>query len=376
MTGVQTCALPILKKIFLYQHKNGSWGRGSTENKIIYTSQGIQLMQTLGISHDAKSFKNAVRWLEDHVKNGEAHWTTRVEVGLKIGDFQKLFDDSYIKKFLDDLESDLMCPSEEARLDFFWDVIPTLIALHPSEKHYEELTNRTIPHEKIIARILDKSEDFGDVITVQFQANHTGLVALYLSTIQDKLTDEKYRNLFDKMIRWIFINREETINTISWQNSRGITAYVLIDLLGCKLYENSIQKYFPKSINYISPNAKGNVEKDNVITTFGTKLHAESLYISMLVIRAMTEVLKMEDVNKLSEIRAVASNPTLWESWWAKTMRIFYYNKKKMSMIICFIMCIIGIICYFINQESAGNLLVTIGITCVLTKVFQLLEKD
>ena len=361
--------LTALKKVFLLQSQKGSWGRGDIENKVTYTSQAIQLMQTLGISHEEKSFKRAVRWLEDHVKNGEPHWPTRVEIGLKIGDFQKLNDDQYIDRFVDDLEYDLEHPEEVPRLDLFWDVIPTLIELHPHEKNYK----RRIPHKKVVDRIIKDSEDFGNTITVQFQANHTGLAALYLKTIKDEAEGKEYEEKSYKMIKWILANREENANKISWQRSRGITSYVLIDLLKCDM-EGEIEKNIPKVVNYISPNTKGNVKKDNE-TTFGTKLHADPLYVSILVLRAMTEVLKMEDVSQLRDVQKEISNLSWFEALCARVTRFVYYRKKKVPVVICFLLSVVGIIFYFYKHEFLASLFVTIGASCAATLFFQWLEK-
>lgn len=368
-----------LKKIFLLQSSKGYWGRGKVENKVTYTSQGIQLMQALGVSHDNNNFKKAIRWLEDNIGKVESHWSTRVEIGLKLRDFNKLATDDHINHFLDDLEYDLNHPQEEARLDLFWDVIPTLIAFHPYEKDYEDKRGKVIPHEKLIQRIIEISEDFGGTITVQFQANHTGLVALYLATISDKDWAPEYRKkLYEyrcKMVKWLLANREENASSISWQRGKGITSYVLIDLIGCGLEKEKIKKCIPKIIRFIVPDARGNVKKDKV-TTYDTKLHAEPLYVSMLVLRAMTEVLKMDESGIIADIRNKASNYSWFEALVAKFSRTFYYNKKKIPIIICVLLCIFGGISYIFNMEFLASLLITIGVSCLLTYLFQVFDKD
>ena len=361
-----------LKKILLFQSSKGYWGRGSLENKVTYTSQGIQLMQALGISHNDKRFKKATRWLEDHVEEIESHWTTRVELGLKINDFQKLATIEDIDHFLRDLNYDLEHQEEKERLNLFWDVIPTLIALYPYENRIAELKNKVVPHNKVIERIIENSEDLGDTATVQFQANHTGLAVLYLSTIATDYSMLEYR---DKMIKWLFATREENASHISWQGGRGITSYVLIDLLSCGVEQNKLRKFLPKIIKFICPDSKGNVNRD-IATTFDTKLHAEPLYVSMLVLRAMTEVLKMGDLNRISEIRNRAFNCLWYEAIFAKIKRLFYYNKKKISMIICLTLCIVGCIFYVLNKPFIASLFLTTGASSALAELFQKLRQD
>lgn len=96
-----------LSRFFLYQNRDGSWGQGSIENKVTLTSQAIQLMHALRIGHDDKAFRKATRWMEDNIKKGNPHWATRLEIGLKIGEFEKLADDHHIDVFLSDLEVSL-----------------------------------------------------------------------------------------------------------------------------------------------------------------------------------------------------------------------------------------------------------------------------
>ncbi len=368
-----------LKKVFLLQSSRGYWGRGKIGNKVTYTSQGIQLMQALGVNHNNKNFKKAIRWLEDNIGKVESHWSTRVEIGLKLGDFNRLATDDDIDHFLDDLEYDLNHPQEEARLDLFWDVIPTLIAFHPYEKDYEDKKGKAVPHKKLIQEIIDISEDFGDTITVQFQANHTGLVALYLATIIDKNWEPEFqKKLYEyrcKMVKWLLANREENASSISWQRGKGITSYVLIDLIGCGLEKEKIKKYIPKIIRFIVPDARGNVKRDKT-TTYDTKLHAEPLYVSMLVLRAMTEVIKMEGTDKISDIRNRVSDYSWLEARVAKFARTFYYNKKKIPIIICSLLCIFGGISYIFNMEFLASLLITIGVSCLFTYLFQVFDKD
>ncbi len=375
-----------LKKVFLLQSSKGYWGRGKIENKVTYTSQGIQLMQALGISHTDKSMKKSIRWLEDNIDNVKVHWSTLLEIGLKLEDFRKLASDKVIFRFLDDLEYDLSHPKEEARLDFFWDVIPTLIALYPYEKEYENKRGKAIPHEKVIKKIIDSSEEVGGTLTVQFQANHTGLAALYIATITDKEWEPEYKaKLYDyktEMVEWLLATREEDANRISWQKGKGITSYVLIDLLGCDLEEEMLKKYIPKIIRYIIPDTRGNVKKDKT-PTYDTKLHAEPLYVSMLVLRAMTEVLKMENRSEINEIRNKISHYSWFESLIAKLTRLFYYNKKKIPMIIYTLLCVFGGIIYIFgdilciqSKDFIASLLITMGGSCLLTHFTRFFDVD
>ncbi len=332
-----------LTRVYLYQNRDGSWGRDAIE-KVTWTSQAIQLMHALKLSHDDLIFKNAKRWMEDNVSFENSHWLTRVEVGLKIGDFEKLCEDGYIDKFISDLQYDLKNEVEEPRLDFFWHVIPTLIALIPYEDSYQKRTGNKVPHDKVIKRLEGFYQSHrDDYITIKHQTNHTGLVALYLFLLSEKSGNNKYKADSDKMIDWLLLNMCYSDEGIYWQDSKSVTSYVLMDLLKCIPNSSELKQNIPKILQYLTPSSRGSVKRDKV-TTFGTKLHADPLYITILVLRALVEVLRMDDENDLSRIREAAKSPSSIQKGVFKVTSFFSYHRKKFPGIMTFFLCLIGFI--------------------------------
>lgn len=360
-----------LTRIFASQNTDGSWGRKS-EYKVTLTSQAIQLMYALNISHDDLPFKKATRWMQDHVHRGDPHWATRLEVGLKIGEFENLVNDDYISAFLNDLEYDLSYPNEEARLDFFWHVIPTLIALHPNEESYVKRAGRSIPHDKVIECAMKYCRPYGDsYIAVLNQPNQTGLVALYLFTISNNTKYEKYRETVRSMINWLIMNYRDSEEGVHWQNSRGITSYILIDLLRCAPDNTEVQQIVPKILKYLTPNSNGSVKKDKV-TTFGTELHSEQVYLMILVLRAMTEAIIKEHPNEIRRYYYEARKPHVRAFFYRLSWR-FSYHRNKIPIFICFILCIVGWFAYK-EQSDVGIMFLSTGLACILNILFDVIK--
>lgn len=365
----------LLTRILAYQNRNGSWG-SKEKDKVTLTSQAIQLMYALGYNHENHTFKKATRWLEDHIQKGSAHWPTRLEVGLKIGEFEKLADDEYINDFLNDLNFDLENPDAPQRLDFFWHVLPTLIALHPYESDYAKRTGKHVPHDKIIKRIEGHSSIFADnYIVVKNQANHTGLVALYLATISQELAYEKYREKYEAMIEWLVANVIEVDDGICWQNSKGITSYVLMDVIECCPENDEIFQKLPQIIDYIEPDDNGNIQKDK-ITTFDTKLHGDSLYVSMLSLRAMVTVLAKKYPEEYNKFRNYNKNKFAFRNILFKLERFFSIHRKKIPSVLSVLITFAGGVAYCIGASVQGALILPIGLSCILASIFEWLRKE
>lgn len=363
-----------LTRVFSYQNRDGSWGR-SLDGRVTYTSQAIQLMLALGINHSDPFIIKSTRWMEDHIQCGDPHWATRLEIGLKIGDFEKLVDDHHIDSFFADLEYDLNHPSEEARLDFFWHVIPTLLALHPYEENYVRRNGKLIPHEKVIARAMGYCESFrDDCITVKNQPNHTGLIALYLSSISDKEGYSNYKKTSSAMVNWLLESRIESSEGTNWLHGKGITSYVLMDLLGLPIDSSKLEAYIPKILKYLTPTTAGKVDGD-IVTTFETKLHSESLYATMLVLRAMTEVLKRYRNSELNECLSEARYRYKKKSLFLKLSRFFYYHRTKFPVIISVLLCLGGGMLFAFGKDMVGSLVVSTGFASVIYVFFDWLNK-
>ncbi len=364
-----------LTKVFLYQNKDGSWGNKS-KHQVTLTSQAIQLMYALKLGHEENAFKKATRWLEDNVKSGDPHWTTRVEVGLKIGEFEKLLEEKYIDAFITDLEFDLSNPNDIDRLDFFWDVIPTLIALYPYESRYKEKTGKSVPHDKVIKRVLGYCEFFNNIIAVQNYANYTGLVALYFSIIGE---NEKYQECKDysvRMINWLIANRMEKKEegTIFWQLSQGITSYVLIDLLGCRVNDSQLPRYIPKILKYLTPDDNGNVREEN-ITTYGVDVNREPLYITIVILRAITEVMAKYDSNEFNKFQSAVRNPSGVQILLGKVGHFFYYYKAKIPLAISAILVINAVYVIIKGSGDLGFFLLSIGVSGALSIFYEWLRR-
>ena len=364
-----------LTRILSYQNRNGSWGLRS-EDRVTLTSQAIQLMYALNYNHTNPAFKKATRWLEDHVQKGDPHWLTRLEVGLKIGEFDKLAADKYLDGFFDELDHDLNYPNEKSRLDFFWHVLPTLIALYPYEEQYIRRSGRSVPHDKVIERIKKYWECFGEnYIAVKNQANHTGLVALYLSTICNKEEYKKYKDTYIAMTKWLISSRVENEDVVHWQHGRGITAYVLIDLIKCLPNDSKVQQCIPKIIEYIAPETNGWVKKDE-IKTFNTKLHGEVLYVTIVSLRAMVEVLATNYPEQLRRFREEATVRFPIKRFLFKIFHFYSYYRKRIPIITSIAICILAGILIACGKTVSGFLFLPIGISCVLSIVFDWLAKD
>lgn len=346
-----------LSQFFSSQNTDGSWGR-TRQERVTFTAQAIQLMSVLNMSYDDEAFQKAIRWLENNVKKGTNHWTTRLEVGLQIGQFERLLKDGYVEDFINDIENFIENPTAEY-LNLFWDIIPTLIAMFPYEDKCEEMLEKKIPHEEIIERLKKHCEHFDNhTMTVQGQPNHTGLIALYFSTISKKEEYKQYKDDSKKMINWLKIRKSRSGQFVYWEESRGITSYVLIDIIRCDTDISTIKSDIAAAFRYLSPDEDGYVEEDKN-TTFDTALHSTPEYVRMLVLRAYAEVERKLDSDRLKIFVSEARN--LCASGSKKINNIIGLMQKNINLlnmdrpIIVILFLIIIVIIFFLFDREAGT---------------------
>lgn len=366
-----------LQRVMAYQNRDGSWGK-TEEEKVTLTAQTLQLMLSLGIKRSEPVFVKAARWIEDKVDKGSMHWVTRIEIGLKVGDFEKLLEEGWIKDFIDELNHDLNNPESEAHLNFFWHVIPTLIELEPHKKELED-KGIIIPYDQLIDRVISYCQVFNEeCIVVQHQPNHTGLVAVWLNCIA--VHHKEAEKLRHAMIKWLVQTRLEDDKGVYWMDSKSVTSYVIIDLLKC-LPQNEVDDYLSKAVKYLCPNNRGIVHGDKN-TTYNTKLHAESLYATILVLRAIAEI--SNEMAKISN--DVSEGSKLKDSYdivKSKRHMFIYYkftrflsgSKRKIPIIISVLLLSGGIIAYCYKANEIGSLLVSTSVAAALGLFFDWLMK-
>lgn len=361
-----------LSTLLAYQNKDGSWGV-SKEEKITITAQMIQLMLSLNVKLNEPVFVKASRWIEDNVNLGEPHWATKVEIELKIGNFQKLISDgAAFNAFFDALYHDINKPLEEEHIDLFWHVIPTLIELLP---HLDELKQHgyTIPFEEINKRIEDQCYNFReDCIAVKRHPNHTGLIALYYSRLSKYAGFNEYKAKAEAMANWLIECKIEDASGSCWLNSKSITAYVLIDLLNSLDYAQ-IDPYISQITKFLLPSSKG-IFKGDKNTTFNTKLHAESLYTTIVILRSIAELVKFSKSSSFDTLFDEVKNnkKSLFSN---KAKRFFKNSKRKIPIVITAILTAIGIILYCCGLNEAGQIVVSTGVAGALGIFFDWILK-
>lgn len=359
-----------LVRFFAAQNRDGSWGKSFSE-KITLTAQAIQLMRSLNIVSSDKMYCKAVRWLEDNVSLGDEHWCTRLEIALKIGEFDKLINDGLIQSFITDLNYDLSHENEDDRIDLFWHVLPTLIALIP----YESRLDFTIPHKEVVAKIKKFCYNFrDDCIVVKHHPNHTGLVAYYFSMLGENQEFSECKQLANAMTNWLIETRTESYDKGTyWLESKSITSYVIIDLLYC-LPINEIEEYLPNIIKFLCPSKNGIIKGDKN-TTYNTKLHSKSLYASVIVLRAISTIIGTLQNTSLQEIvNQINSNKSKFLIY--KILNFLGKCKTKIPMIICGLITISGIVLYCFKLNDYASLCLSIGVAGALGLFFDWLRKN
>ena len=362
-----------LVRLLAEQNRDGSWGSGFSE-KVTLTAQMIQLLLALNVKNSDAVFVSASRWLEDNVNKGDDHWATRLEIGLKIGDYHKLLNNGLITSFIEDLNHDLDYPEEAPYLDFFWHIIPTLIALNPYERDLEE-RGIFVPHGKVIARIEhEHCHEFPDgCVTIEHHPNNTGLVALYYMAISQNEKYKHCRRRVDSMANWLLQTRRERRDVgVCWDESKSVTSYVAMDLLEC-ISAEMLEQYLPNIIKYLSLSEQGFVSGDKK-TTYDSDIHKKSIYSTILVLRALAEIIKKLGTGELADAykNALAQ----------KSMQRHYRFKKRVSKIrviiptiICSLLIATSIICYVFEKNEVGSLLLSTGFAGILGLFFDWLKK-
>lgn len=292
------------------QHRDGSWGPRGT--RVTHTAQMIQLLRVSGFRPDDPIFKKALRWLEDNVGPKSEHRWSRLEVALVTNNIHQ--DDvlSDLSDFLTQLNDDLDTPSgEPEHLDFFWHVLPTLIALAPHEDYLlGKLALGGVRHPDVLSKLLTYTTSFRpDCKTVLHRANHTGLAALYLNVVtrHGRLEATSHRDAF---VNWLIESRVPEGKKLHWHYSRGITAYVLMDLIllnGAVPFDT--QSLVPPTMRYLQPGPQGYVVGDN-LPTYDTSMHRRPLYATILSLRAAATVVSRVEPEALERWRREAENST------------------------------------------------------------------
>ena len=292
------------------QRRDGSWGRTKVE-KITFTAHAIQLLQAMGYSRDTSTaLRRAVGWLEAHVRPGEPHWYTRIEIGLRLGQGHELLNNGYLGTFIDELDYDLDHPDETDRLDFFWHVLPTLVAMRSSPTT-EALLH--VPHDRVIERLATFTTSFrDDCATVLHSPNHTGLAAMYCHCISSDV--DAAATMAKSFVNWLLESKSSDSSSrlasndtsLHWHYSRSITAYVLIDLLAVsasQLTDADIHSI----VRYLLPNDHGQVLADAHLT-FQTELHRTNFYSTVLSLRAIVAAQRSTRPDYLPELRTLVES--------------------------------------------------------------------
>ncbi len=363
-------------RIFAFQNSDGSWGKDKTE-KTTLTAQMIQLMHALDFKKRNNRFLRgcfkAEKWMESNVKLGEgAHWCTRLEVGLLIGDYDELLAEGWIKQFVKVLNYDLEHGEKEDKINLFWHVLPTLMALLPHEHKLEE----PLPHDRVIEKVMKLCETYdGKRIAVKHHPNHTGLVALYLFKLaKSNERFAKYEETAIAMANWLLENMTESDDDdISWLDSKSITSYVIIDLLQCLPLE-SLSRYITRIFSYLSPNENGIVPGDST-TTYKTKLHSGPIYATILVLRAYITLIKHagapEDLKDFYTY--LVSNKSKFIKF--KTQYLLEQSKTLLPWILCLIFSGAGVALYFFKQNEAASICLSTGVAAALGLFFDHLKR-
>ena len=374
-----------LATLLAYQNKDGSWGsskegkKEDKENKITNTSQMIQLMLSLNVKADEPIFTKAVKWIEDEIEIGDPHWATEVEIELKIGNFKQLFSDKRGRAFFEALEHDYGKSGDdpadlpnEKHLDLFWHVIPTVIELLP---YLDEL--KQLGYEIPFAAIDKHIEQFcrlyeGGCIAVNNHPNHTGLIALYYAKLSKCAGFEEYKAKSEAMARWLLECRINDTTGTNWLNSKSITAYVLIDLLNSLDYAQ-ISEHIDGIVRFLLPPSDG-IFKGDKNTTFNTKVHAEWLYTTVLVLRAIAELMKVTGSTSFDTLfQEVKNNKKLIIS--KKTKRFLKNLRRSIPFSLSILITLAGVICYCFGSDEAGQIIVSTGVAGALGIFFDWILK-
>ena len=257
------------------QNRDGTWGR-TWEEKAIYTPHAVQLFVQAGFRRDYPRLQAAISWLKNSLSHSnQPLWYGRIPALVSAGEIKWLRDNGDIDTYLNDLDKNKIP-------DFFWYVLPVMISLKRigQDAPYADVARRLQKYERAFSK---------DYITVMHKPNHTGLAMIYLHTVDP----EKYQDRIQRMLNWIIVtHHSEDTGVIHWDNSIGITAYVLIDLaeLGV-LYESKIAQLVQASLGLFKPLPEGNMPPDRFATTYETSIHEKSLYTTLLALRAMATVL-------------------------------------------------------------------------------------
>jgi hypothetical protein len=261
------------------QNRDGSWGR-NWQQKAVYTPHGVQLFTQAGFPPDHPRFRASTGWLKKQISHNQRPlWYGRIPALASAGEIEWLIHNKDIALFLDDLDKSKI-------EDFFWYVLPIMISLNKA--------GHDAPYAEVAEQLRKFERAFGeDYVAVAHKPNHTGLAALYLHTVNP----EAHKDKVQRFVNWILVDRrQEDTGVVHWDGSIGITAYVVMDLVGLGLlYDPEITQLVEGCLSLFKPLPEGNMPPDRFTTTFDTSLHEDSLYTTLLALRAMATVLGREN---------------------------------------------------------------------------------
>jgi len=359
------------------RNRDGSWGIKKNE-RVTYTAQAIQLLISAHFDIEGRILKKAIRWMEDEVKPSSKHWYSRLEIGLLIGDFEKLATRGYLKRFLDDLNKIFVDNTKENTERFFWHFLPTLIALRLHEKRLNETINRRVPHKKVVEYLFKYMTQFrDDCITIQHKPNYTGLVALYLNGLSPIPICPDPKSKVKALVNWLIESKVVEKDTVHWFHSRGMSAYVLMDILMVSGEDSSpIDDVIYEIANHLAPNKKGYVSGDKS-TTYETKLHAEALYATVLSLRGLaTAIGRYYTVKELDKARNQAEDIYHNLPIFFRIGNSFHRNKSKIPWLLSSLFIILGIILIVLYHKDIGINLIFTAVGSFMGLVTTLLFKN
>ncbi len=295
------------------QNRDGSWGR-TYDEKCIYTPHGLQLLLQAGFAGDHRRLREAIRWLKESIpRTKRPLWFGRIPALALAGEGKWLRESGDIDAYLEDLERSRVG-------DFFWYVLPIMTALSTLGENapYAAIAEQLAKYEYSMA---------GQYVSVVNKPNHTGLAAVFLHSIDSSAHAGHVR----QMVNWILADhRAEDTGVVHWDNSIGVTAYVLMDLatLGI-LYEPEVIGLVSASLRFFRPTQDGSMPPDRFTTTFDTTFHEDRLYTTLLALRAMASVFGRDNCVMRSAV-AHGIDRCLSRSWRHDVKRFILRHRRML----------------------------------------------
>jgi hypothetical protein len=296
---------------------------------------------------------------------------SRVEVGLLLQDYSALARDKYIHSFMSDLTSDLegLPGHSQGRMDFFWHGLPTLIALVPWERPLrDDHKVQPIPYEAVSEALRRLAIEYrNDCITVLQKPNHTGLAMVYLATVAGKDGQPDTFQRVEGMHNWIVESRVKDDGLVYWSYSRGVTAYVLMDLLrACDPLKRPVLDELRDILRFLftDQHSDGALPGDRT-RTFETSLHSESLYATILSLRAAAAALAKFEPATLQTLRVSAERVHVPVS--ARVQLAMTKRRKHALWAMPLVAVIVGLVLLALDQAAVATWFLSGGMGALFT---------